>query len=155
MRRPRSARVVMPVLLLSAAAALSLFAAALRARQGATKPGAVSEQVIYEQLDSVPEADPQATADAASILGATEPSVRASEQAVADEAADVVGAYGERSDCALARSGYLGLLGNSWSCLVYGGDWAEVCVVTATEGGGSEVRTWTITVEEVEDLADG
>ena len=155
MRRSRSARFVIPALLLSAAAALSLFAAALRARQVATRPGTGSEQVIYEQLDSAPEANPQATADAANILGATEPSVRVSEQAVADEAAGVLGAYGERSDCALARSGYLGLFGNSWSCLVYGGDWAEVCVVTATEDGGSEVRTWTITVAEVEDLADG
>lgn len=155
MRRLPSARVVVPVLLLCVAAALSLVAAALQAQRGAAQLDTGSEQVIYEQLESVPEIDPEATADAAAILGATEPSVRASGQTVADEAADVLVTYGERSDCALARSGYLGLLGNSWACLVYGGDWAEVCVVTATDGDGSEVRTWTITDSEVEALADG
>lgn len=148
-------RVIAVAMLLCVAVALSLFAAALRAHRGQQDVDAAYEQELQEQLASVPEVDAAASGGAARILGDTEPSIRESGREVADESAEVLADYGRRSDCVLARSGYLGLFNGAWSCLVLGGDWAEICMVTSAQDGGSEVRTWRITGAEVESLGDG
>lgn len=153
--RRAQARVIAVAMLLCVAAALSLFAAALRAHRGQQDVDAAYERELQEQLASVPEVDSAASGDAARILGGTEPSIRESGREVVDESAEVLADYGRRSDCVLARSGYLGLFDGAWSCLVLGGDWAEICMVTSAQDGGSEVRTWRITGAEVESLGDG
>ncbi len=157
MRRIPSVRTALAVAVLCAAAALSLFAAALRARQPSADSGLGTEQKagqeLLERLDSAAEVDAGVADDARAVMDAAESSVRLSERAVADESAEVLAAYGERRDCVLRRAGYLGLLGGSWACLVYGSDWAEICVVTGTEDDGSEVRSWRITGAELEALA--
>lgn len=144
---------VLAVVTLGLAAALSLFAAALRARQVPASPGPTVAQELLGQLESAPEVDAGVAGDAEAVMGAAEPSVRMSERDVADESARVLAAYGERRDCVLGRSGYLGLFGGCWACLVYGDGWAEVCVVTDAENSGSEVRSWRITGAELETLA--
>ncbi len=145
----------MAVTVLCVAAALSLWAAALRQRQPAPAVDSTNEQGIREQLDSVPEVDVESEAVASRLLGSSEPTVRTSGAGVADEAGAVLQEYAVRSDCVLGRAGYLGLAGDSWACLACGGDWAEVCVVTGSGDEGSEVRTWRITSSEVERLGVG
>lgn len=74
---------------------------------------------------------------------------------VPEAAAEVLEGYAERGDCVLAQAGYLGLLGDSWGCVVTGGDWADVCVVAAqTDTERSEVRIWRITAKEVAAAAE-
>ena len=68
---------------------------------------------------------------------------------VATVASDVLEEYAARGDCALAEAGYLGILGDVWGCVVYGGDWSEVCVVRKSATGESEVLTWRIDAEEL------
>lgn len=145
----------MAVTLLCVAAALSLWAAALRQQQAGTTGDSALEQGFCEQLDSIPEVDSEAEAAVSQVLGSAEPVVRVSASAVADEACAVLQEYAERSDCVLGRAGYLGIAGDSWACLACGGDWAEVCVVTGSDDEGSEVRIWRITSSEVERLGAG
>ena len=88
---------------------------------------------------------------AESLLASVDPVSEERSGEVASVAAEVVEAYGGRGDCVLAQSGYLDLAGNVWSCLAYGGDWAEVCVVAGERDGEKcEVRTWRMGSEEVE-----
>ena len=72
---------------------------------------------------------------------------------VAAVASSVLEEYAARRDCALAEAGYLGILGDAWGCVVYGGDWSEVCVVRGSATGESEVLTWRIDAEELAGVA--
>jgi hypothetical protein len=64
--------------------------------------------------------------------------------------------YAGRGDCVLTRSGHLGVLGDSWGCVAYGGDWSEVCVVKRVREGESEVLTWRFDADDLaRELVDG
>ena len=58
-----------------------------------------------------------------------------------DASQELVERYRDRGDCLMRQSGYLDLLGDTWSCVVQGPDWVDVCVVSAAaEDAGSVVR---------------
>lgn len=93
------------------------------------------------------------SAQAEAVLSRSQGSGYAVEQGIEEAAASVLESYAAREGCALVRSGYLGILGDCWGCVVSGGDWAEVCVVTQQAGAeGSEVRIWRIDAAELEGL---
>lgn len=95
--------------------------------------------------------------EAEAVLSRAEGSGYVFEQGIEAAAGKVLESYAAREGCALARSGYLGILGDCWGCVVTGGDWAEVCVVTQrADEERSEVRIWRIDAAELEGLeADG
>lgn len=69
-------------------------------------------------------------------LGAREWTTPAMKQGDIEHVArDILTSYRDEGDCVLAQSGYLDLFGTVWSCVVYGGSWADVCVVDEMEDG--------------------
>lgn len=145
---------------LAALAALGVLAAALgllaRAAGTPAARGAGSmslqeaaQEELGEGLAGAPEVDVQAQALAEGLLGDADARVSASALDVPEASAEVLEAYAARSDCALGQAGYLDVSGNAWGCVVLGGDWAEICVVSADEEG-SEVRTWRLSQGDVE-----
>ncbi len=71
---------------------------------------------------------------------------------LADVAARLLEGYERDGGCSLVRSGYLDLLGRTWSCTVLGDGWVDTCVVS--EGDGScEVRVVRMERDLVEGLA--
>lgn len=46
--------------------------------------------------------------------------------------------YKRKRNCVLSGSGWIDLVGNSWGCLIYGGNWVDVCVVQAKTQSESE-----------------
>jgi len=51
----------------------------------------------------------------------------------------LLSSYEERGDCVLASSGFLDLLGRTWSCTVEGDGWVDVCMVDESDDGTSSV----------------
>lgn len=145
-RRPRAAAAWAALAL---AAALAVAAAAVRcgdARSVGSGEGA--------RDDAAGETGAPAAllGEALGTPGASEP-VRGD---VPDAAARVLERYAGRGDCVLTRSGYLGVLGDSWGCVAYGGDWSEVCVVKRVRKGESEVLTWRFDADDLaRELVDG
>ena len=77
--------------------------------------------------------------------------VRHSDLGVAEEASSILESYRARGDCVLESWGYLDLSGRVWSCVVYGGSWADVCYVEEDAStGGCEVRVVRFDAEEIE-----
>ncbi len=145
----------MPVVALGAlAAALGLFARAAdvpSAQGGGAVAGEPACEQLAEGLPDAPETDARAQGLAEGLLKDADSRCAASELGVPEASAEVLGGYAARADCVLRQAGYLGLFGDSWCCVVLGGDWSEVCVVSAKDEG-SEVRTWRIGAEDVEGL---
>lgn len=136
--------------LLIAAAAIALVAAALVASRLGPVRGATAGSSVESGAEA-PYAPSQEDELAAELLSSAETVVEERPGEVISVATEVAEAYGERGDCLLAQAGYLDLAGNVWSCLAYGGDWAEVCVVAGGEDGEKcEVRIWRLESEEVE-----
>lgn len=50
-------------------------------------------------------------------------------------ATDVVCRYRDEETCVVRSAGYLGLLGNTWSCVMEGPGWVDLCVVLQGEHG--------------------
>mgnify|MGYP004619409695 FL=1 len=140
MRRRRSAAVLAwAVLALSAALALVAamrLAASPRAMPGAARRDGRSAGELAESL-------------AGRLPGGAREETKVVEGEVAAVASGVLEEYAARGDCALAEAGYLGILGEVWGCVVYGGDWSEVCVVRKSAMEESEVLTWRIDAEEL------
>ena len=66
-----------------------------------------------------------------------------------EEATKDLEGYREAGSCILLGSGYLGITGSSWGCLVQGDGWVEVRVVSQVEGDdGSRVMVAHMDVEE-------
>lgn len=64
-------------------------------------------------------------------------------------AVDLLTSYRDAHDCVLARSGYLDLFGSVWGCVVRGGDWVDICIVTeSAEGTSCEVRVLRLDRDE-------
>jgi len=65
-----------------------------------------------------------------------------------DTATDVVCRYRDEETCVVRSAGYLGLLGNTWSCIMEGPGWVDLCVVQQKEHGcvvktaRLEANTW-------------
>ena len=70
-----------------------------------------------------------------SILSQTTPTVTTRAGDLRQVAVDLLTSYRDAQDCVLARSGYLDLFGSVWGCVVRGGDWVDVCVVSEHEEG--------------------
>lgn len=59
--------------------------------------------------------------------------------------------YRENGSCALARAGYIDLLGNVWSCTMVGDGWVDTVIVRGTEDGAkSEVKVIRMEASEWE-----
>lgn len=55
--------------------------------------------------------------------------------------------YDEERPCVVQCAGYLGLLGNTWACVMEGPGWVDICAVRQQEQG-CVVRTARMTPEE-------
>lgn len=60
-----------------------------------------------------------------------------SDKAIADFAGETLREYRDSRDCLLRQAGYLDLLGNVWGCVVQGGGWVDVVIVSSDPEGGS------------------
>lgn len=78
---------------------------------------------------------------------------RDSKETIQDEAQSVLKSYQQRSDCVLVYSGYMDLAGNVWSCLVNGGNWSEL-VIISDQGEIRRVSTCHITTQDVKNLLE-
>ncbi len=78
---------------------------------------------------------------------------RDSKETIQDEAQSVLESYQQRSDCVLVYSGYIDLAGNVWSCLVNGGNWSEL-VIISDQGEIRRVSTCHITTQDVKNLLE-
>lgn len=78
---------------------------------------------------------------------------RDSKETIQDEAQSVLKSYQKRSDCVLVYSGYMDLAGNVWSCLVNGGNWSEL-VIISDQGEIRRVSTCHITTQDVKNLLE-
>lgn len=68
-----------------------------------------------------------------------------------DEAAQALEAYRDGEPCVLVGSGYLGVTGGTWGCLVQGDGWVEVRLVSQRQKeAGSEVTVVHMDVSEWE-----
>ena len=68
-------------------------------------------------------------------------------------AGELLQTYRDQGDCVLAQEGYLDLLGNVWGCVVFGGSWADVCLVGQQEQGEScEVQVLHLGAQELAQL---
>ena len=70
-----------------------------------------------------------------SVLSQTMPTVSTRAGDLQQVAVELLTSYRDAQDCVLARSGYLDLFGSVWGCVVRGGDWVDVCVVSEYEEG--------------------
>lgn len=71
-----------------------------------------------------------------------------SELALPDEAERILRGYEEDGSCLLMDAGYLDLFGGVWSCTVQGDGWVDVCLVSETDEGRSDVRVIRMDAEE-------
>lgn len=78
---------------------------------------------------------------------------RDSKETIQDEAQSVLESYQQRSDCVLVYSGYIDLSGNVWSCLVNGGNWSEL-VIISDQGEIRRVSTCHINTQDVKNLLE-
>lgn len=78
---------------------------------------------------------------------------RDSKETIQDEAQSVLESYQQRSDCVLVYSGYMDLAGNVWGCLVNGGNWSEL-VIISDQGEIRRVSTCHITTQDVKNLLE-
>lgn len=69
------------------------------------------------------------------ILSQARPTVTTREGDLQQVAVDLLTSYRDAQDCVLASSGYLDLFGSVWGCVVRGGDWVDICVVSEYEEG--------------------
>lgn len=76
--------------------------------------------------------------------------VRRSTLGVSEAGAELLDSYEGRRDCVLVSWGYLDVWGDVWSCVVDGGDWADVCFLEASPGGGCDVRILHIDADDLE-----
>ena len=70
------------------------------------------------------------------VVSQAAPTVRLQAGSVEQVAVDLLASYRDARDCVLASSGYLDLLGSVWGCVVHGGDWVDVCIVSASGSEG-------------------
>jgi hypothetical protein len=70
-----------------------------------------------------------------SILSQTTPTVTTRAGDLRPVAVELLTSYRDAQDCVLASSGYLDLFGSVGGCVVRGGDWVDVCVVSEHEEG--------------------
>ena len=148
----RKGKARVPVVVASFCVAAALGIACAVARLPAS-PGAptLDNELLGAADGLIKEAPDTGEADeyAKKILDSSEHSQREDTSAVAERAAEVLEGYERTQECALMRSGYLDLSGNRWGCVAFGGDWAEICVVSeANEGEGSETNVWRIDAED-------
>lgn len=78
---------------------------------------------------------------------------RDSKETIQDEAQSVLESYQQRSDCVLVYSAYIDLSGNVWSCLVNGGNWSEL-VIISDQGEIRRVSTCHINTQDVKNLLE-
>ena len=77
------------------------------------------------------------------------PTVTRRAGSVEQVAVDLLASYRDAHDCVLASSGYLDLFGSVWGCVVHGGDWVDVCVVSMSgDEGLCEVRVMRLERDE-------
>lgn len=75
-------------------------------------------------------------------------------QALEDQAQALLADYRDEGRCVLAQAGYLDLAGRVWSCVVAGDGWVDLCVVRASEDGGSDVSVQRMEASAWEEEVD-
>lgn len=90
------------------------------------------------------------------VLADRSTTVEIEEGEVGQVATSLLVSYRDRGNCVLASSGYLDLMGSVWGCVVNGGRWVDVCVVSDKGDGTSQVAVLHLDADEVErDLGKG
>ena len=78
-----------------------------------------------------------------------------SELEVSEEASRLLEERRDRGDCGVVRSGFLDLTGRVWGCVLQGGDWAEILIVSeSAAGGGCDVVISRMSAEELGSLQE-
>ena len=85
--------------------------------------------------------------DVVDAAGENEASTEELDLSVEDAAEEVLGRYLEESDVALARAGWVDLLGRCWGCVAVGPGWADVCLVSGDDSS-SKVQTLRMEADE-------
>jgi hypothetical protein len=74
---------------------------------------------------------------------------------LAEAASELLLRYRSRGDCVLARAGTIDLFGDVWACVVQGGPWADICVVSSDVGGrGCKVSVLHLRAQEAQALLE-
>lgn len=77
-----------------------------------------------------------------------------SELEVSEEASRLLEERHDRGDCVVVRSGFL-LTGRVWGCVLQGGDWAEILIVSESAAeGGCDVVISRMSAEELGSLQE-
>ena len=78
-----------------------------------------------------------------------------SELEVSEEASRLLEERRDRGDCVVVRSGFLDLTGRVWGCVLQGGDWAEILIVSESAAeGGCDVVISRMSAEELGSLQE-
>lgn len=78
-----------------------------------------------------------------------------SELEVSEEASRLLEERRDRGDCVVVRSGFLDLTGRVWGCVLQGGDWVEILIVSGSAaGGGCDVVISRMSAEELGSLQE-
>lgn len=85
----------------------------------------------------------------AQLLADGELVVTQEEGDVPQAAQHLLEAYQSRGGCVLNKAGYLDLLGSVWGCVVGGGQWVDVCLVSDVGDGTSRVTVLHLDADEV------
>ena len=138
-------RGVAAAVLLVLCAALSLAALWAGGRRETSRE---LEEVVEGSLDALGE--DEASEVALNLLDGARQTRRESELSLVEEGEKVLEGFRLRGDCIVAQAGYLDLSGKTWACVIQGAGWVELCVIREGDGGGSEVTSWRMDVDDVE-----
>ena len=108
-------------------------------------PGATAERSLGSVLS-----DETTRGIVTGVLEGAEGEVRPSGLSVDEEARRVLEDYRQRGDCVVAQAGYLDLVGRTWGCVTQGEGWVELCLVSESTDGTSEVCSWHLDAGEVD-----
>ena len=83
------------------------------------------------------------------VISSKEVLVTSEEGEVPQVAGQLLQSYKDRGDCVLAQAGYLDLFGSVWGCVINGGSWVDVCLVSDAGGGESHLSVVHLDAKDV------
>lgn len=114
----------------------------------ATSPDVELSPEAKAEMDKAIEGlDLSSLEDVVEAAGENEASTEELALCVEDAAAEVLDRYLKEGDVALARAGWIDLLGRCWGCVAVGPGWADVCLVSGDDDS-SKVQTLRMEAEE-------
>ncbi len=161
-----------PVVALVLVTLVALLAAGLFMRKGREERGpadtrALSEEMAQDPQDGGRRPSGEAAEDGSSdvpvdalrgqgpvglvsqVISGKEVSVTSEEGEVPQVAGQLLQSYKDRGDCVLAQAGYLDLFGSVWGCVINGGSWVDVCLVSDAGGGESRLSVVHLDAKDV------